>query len=283
MVDEVQTLLNNEGINFIPSGKDYLIRCLNPDHEDRHPSLRIDKLMGIGQCLSCGYKINIFKHFGIFTDYKSARIIKLKEKIARCVASSVGLQLPSKSLPFISDYRGISGKTYKDFNAFTHPNFGTRVVFPIRSSDRRIVAFNGRATDPADTPRYKIFPEGVELPLFPGTLNPLNGSLILVEGIFDVLNLYDKGLTNAVAILGVNALHNKKGLNRNKVNLLKLCGATKLYLMFDGDDAGRKAAKELQPLLEEDGFFVDTIELEDDTDPGNLTTEYINRVKKYIL
>ena len=60
----VDELLTAQGIEFRHSGKDYLIRCLSPDHEDRNPSLRIDKTTGIFNCLSCGYSGNLFNHFG---------------------------------------------------------------------------------------------------------------------------------------------------------------------------------------------------------------------------
>lgn len=282
-MNEVENLLNNEGIHFIPSGRDYLIRCLNPDHEDRNPSLRIDKLKGIGQCLSCGFKVNIFKHFGVHTDGKSARVELLKEKIQKCISESVGLKIPNKAIRFATSYRGISARTLKEFDAFTHPDFHGRLVFPMRASSGKIVAFNGRAMEPGVEPRYDIYPRGVALSMYPGTINPINGSIFIVEGIFDFLNVYDKGLTNTVALLGVTTLHNKKGLDKEKVAQFKLSGITKIFLMLDGDTAGRKAMEELKPLLEAADFYVEIINLEDDTDPGELSINdveiLLNKVK----
>ena len=48
MVTSVQELIADKGLQYKLSGKDVLIKCLNPDHADRDPSLRIDKLTGIG-------------------------------------------------------------------------------------------------------------------------------------------------------------------------------------------------------------------------------------------
>ena len=283
MVNEVENLLNNEGIQFIPSGRDFLIRCLNPDHEDRHPSLRIDKLQGMGKCLSCGFKINVFKHFGVHTDGKSARIALLKEKIQACISQSVGLQIPQKSIPYLTSYRGISIQTIREFDAFTHSEFPSRILFPMRTSSGKIVAFNGRALESGMEPKYEIYPRGVTLPMYPGKINPINGSIFLVEGIVDFLNVYDKGLTNTVAILGVTTLHNKHGLHKESVAQFKLSGVSKIYLMLDGDTAGRKAMEELKPLLEAADFYVEIIELEDDTDPGELDSSdvqmLLNKVK----
>ena len=40
-----------------------IIKCLNKEHTDNNPSLRIHKISGLGHCFACGYKLNIFKHF----------------------------------------------------------------------------------------------------------------------------------------------------------------------------------------------------------------------------
>ena len=277
-MSEVASILRDNNIAFTPSGNDYLVRCLNPDHEDKHPSLRIDKIRGIGQCLSCGYKINIFKHFNVFTDGKSARILSLKEKIHNCMAESIGLQLPMGGRPWTEDYRGRSAKTMKKFEAFTHPDFEDRIVFPMRSTSGKIVAFNARALSPGYDKKYKITPSGVTVPMYPGNSKPINGKIVLVEGITDFLNLYDKGLTNVIALLGVTTLHGKNGLNKDKLARLKLSGITKIYLMLDGDDAGRNAMNELQPLLEKENFIVEQIELEDDKDPGEASQWFVDQL-----
>ena len=60
----VEELLNEKEIYFVPKGKDFLVRCISPDHDDGNPSMRIDQITGIFQCFSCGFKGNIFYHFG---------------------------------------------------------------------------------------------------------------------------------------------------------------------------------------------------------------------------
>ena len=81
MSDPVLDLLNSKNIPFSISGRDYLIKCLNPDHNDSNPSFRVDRVSGIAHCFSCGYKTNIFKYFGIFTNQIPIKIAKLKEKL----------------------------------------------------------------------------------------------------------------------------------------------------------------------------------------------------------
>ena len=59
-----EILLNKQEVGYTPSGQDYLIRCLNPEHDDNNPSLRVDRVTGIMHCFSCGFSGNLFTHFG---------------------------------------------------------------------------------------------------------------------------------------------------------------------------------------------------------------------------
>ena len=43
----VEELLVEEGIAFKQSPADYVVRCLNPEHDDTNPSMRIDKITGV--------------------------------------------------------------------------------------------------------------------------------------------------------------------------------------------------------------------------------------------
>ena len=52
---KVVDILQERKLEFKVSGRDYLVRCLNPEHEDRNPSMRIDNITGIFNCFSCGY------------------------------------------------------------------------------------------------------------------------------------------------------------------------------------------------------------------------------------
>jgi DNA primase len=52
--------------------------------------------------------------------------------------------------------------------------------------------------------------------------------------------------------------------------------------MFDGDEAGQQAMDKLIPVLEEAEYTVEKITLEDGTDPGELSQEYVDSIKEYI-
>ena len=60
----VQDLLDKKDIQYTPKGQDFLVRCINPEHNDSNPSMRIDQVTGVFQCFSCEFKGNLFTHFG---------------------------------------------------------------------------------------------------------------------------------------------------------------------------------------------------------------------------
>lgn len=272
----IEELLSSNGIEYRNSGKDYLIRCLSPEHEDKNPSLRVDKTTGIFNCLSCGFSGNIFNHFGEKPNWLQIRRNKLKKIIDEKLADTSGHEIPANAIPFDQEWRGISAESFRKFEAFQHSNteFIGRVVFPIRGISGKIVAFCGRHQGQA-TPKYLFHPAGAKLPLFP-VVKPIHGRIILVEGIMDMINLHDKGLTNAVCAFGVNKV------TEEKVNILKIQGVSGIDVFFDADDAGQNAAKKL--LKELDKFEIDSynITIPNVKDPGELTALQVIKLKEQL-
>jgi DNA primase len=286
-MDHVADLLKEKGVYFTYSGQDLLIKCLNPDHNDSNPSERIDKVTGAFHCFSCGHKGNIFRHFGVLTGNQvHIKVAKLKEKIKNLQISTTGLEMPEFFHPYSHSFRGISSKTLKEFGAFYlsqddkyMKGFEDRIIFPIKDITDKIVMFLGRHTLSDGNPRYLNYPHGVSAPLYPVKQIPHTRSIVLVEGIFDLLNCYDKGLHNAVCTFGINTLQKDTHI---KLLQYKIQGITKIYVMFDGDGPGREAAKKLKPLIEQEEFEVEIIPLEDGTDPGGMSEEYIHSIKEYV-
>ena len=77
----VEEILRSKDIAYIPKGKDFVVRCLHPDHDDRNPSMRIDQVTGIFNCFSCGFKGNLFTHFGQKANKMEIKRQLLKKKI----------------------------------------------------------------------------------------------------------------------------------------------------------------------------------------------------------
>ena len=273
----VTEILDKHNIPFTVKGQDYVVSCLNPEHEDNNPSMHIDQQEGAFHCFSCGFKGNVFKFFNVDKNWQDVRVSKLRNKIAGIKAASVGLTLPPGAVPYNRHFRDIDKRTLSRYGAFTQDkDFNGRIVFPLPDITGKIRAFIGRYTDSNAHPKYMIKPSGAELPLFPAIISPINGSIILVEGIFDALNLIDKGLKNAVAVLGAN------NLQLEVLKALKLQGVHTIYTMFDEDEAGRKAGLTVQRLLEEDFIISDDtrLELPDGLDPGDLSATDIKHIKE---
>lgn len=244
----VEDLLRSKDIYYMPKGGDFLISCLNPEHPDRNPSMRVDQVTGIFNCFACEYKGNLFKHFGEKVDQLQLRRQLIIKKIREKRAESVGLSFPSNYMPYLGNWRNIRPETYKKFEAFQHPgkDFISRIVFPVRDRTGNIRAFIGRHTD-VGTPKYLNSPAGAKMPLFP-TVQPINGAVILVEGIFDMLNLHDKGLTNAMCCFGV------KNVDEEKLAMLSIQGVDQIDIFLDNDEAGQTASTRIQDLCEKMGM-----------------------------
>ena len=282
MSDPVLELIQKQGLEYKVSGRDYLIHCLNPEHPDSNPSFRIDKVSGAAHCFSCGFKTNIFKYYGVFTNPIPLKIAKLKEKLDELKSMSTGLELPKGATPYTRSYRGISAQTLKRFEAFYTTQvekLEDRICFPIKDITGKTQVYVARHTLSSGNPRYINYPRGVTMPLFPPQAPAGHRSLVLVEGIFDMLNLYDKGLTSVTCCFGTNTL---QANTKDKLLAYKAQGITHIFILFDGDEAGEKAAHTLKPLIEDCGFVVEIINLPDGVDPGELGVEDVISIAEYV-
>jgi DNA primase len=280
-----QDILTKRKIDFSLKGRDLLVRCLNPEHEDKHPSMRIDKVTGVFQCWSCGFKGNLFNHFGHKANFLEIRRQKVKDRIAEKLSENVGLEIPINAIPFTQEWRGISEETYKHFEAFQHndPTFVGRVVIPIRAPSNKIVAFSGRHMTEGSQPKYLVYPLRAKLPLFPHDIEIIDGRIILVEGLFDMLNLWDKGLKNVVCAFGTRTLLGKESKGPDRLKLLRMKGVYGIDVLFDSDEAGQKAAADVKELCENKlEFDVRNNTLKGHKDPGELTAHEVMRLKELL-
>lgn len=268
----VEDLLKQKDIEYIPRGGDFVVKCLNPDHADNNPSMRIDQITGIFQCFSCAFRGNLFTHYGERPNHLQMKREFLKKKIRLKRGESVGLSFPKDTMPYTGTWRDISSTTYKKFQAFesAEDDFIGRINFPIFDRSGRIVAFNGRHTT-GGTPKYKVSPREARLPLFP-VVQPIQGSVILVEGIYDMINLHDKGLTNAICCFGT------KNINESKLRMLSIQGVQSVDIFFDGDTAGQDAAEHVKELCDTAELMHRNIAMKN-TDPGALTSTQVQKLK----
>jgi len=272
-----EDLLREKKIDYRISGRDAVISCLNPEHDDSNPSMRVDKVTGIFNCFSCGYKGNLFTYFGAPASPLEVRMHRIKEKVNKVKSETVGIQLPKDRVPWKGGgIRNISEETLAIWGAFTWnvPQFENRIIFPIRDIRGKTVALIGRSLDDFNMNKYFIYPNGAEMPFCPAKIKPIQNRVILVEGIFDALNLWDKGLKNTVCCFGTQQV------NWVKLSLLKLQGVSGVDIMFDGDEAGVKAGEMAKGLAEQLELSARVVKLRDNIDPGNLTKPEIERLKE---
>ena len=145
-----EELLQSKGIQYRLSGKDAVISCLNPEHDDTNPSMRVDRITGIFHCFSCGYKGNLFTYFGAPSSPTEVRIHRIKEKIQKVNSETGGIQLPKDRLKWKGGgFRNISEETLDIWDAFTWnvPQFENRIIFPIRDITGKTVSLIGRSLD----------------------------------------------------------------------------------------------------------------------------------------
>ncbi len=119
--------------------------------------------------------------------------------------------------------------------------FYGRVMFPIRDLTGRVIAFGGRvvgAGEPKylntnDTPIFKKSQNLYAIERAKGAIVS-DGGAVVCEGYTDVIALHRAGITSAVATLGTALT----------VQHTKLLGrfATRIVYLFDGDEAGMRAA-----------------------------------------
>jgi DNA primase len=122
-----------------------------------------------------------------------------------------------------------------------YDRFRDRLMFPIRDSRGRVIAFGGRILDQGEpkylnSPETPLFHKGSELyGLYEA--RQAHGDfkrLMIVEGYMDVVRLHQAGITYAVATLGTATTQE----HLNKIFRL----TSEVVFCFDGDRAGRQAA-----------------------------------------
>jgi DNA primase len=134
-----------------------------------------------------------------------------------------------------------AGLLVKKESGGVYDRFRNRIMFPIRDTRGRVIAFGGRtlADDPAkylNSPETPLFHKGRNLyGLYEARqAGSALAQVVVVEGYMDAVMLAQSGITEVVATLGT-------ATTREHLNLL-FKSTSKIVFCFDGDRAGRAAA-----------------------------------------
>jgi len=151
--------------------------------------------------------------------------------------------------------------------------FRSRIMFPIYHQSGKAIAFGGRIFNSDDPAKYLNSPE---TPLYRKSevfygLHKTRDSIrkfstaILVEGYTDFLQLVQLGIPNVVALSGT-------ALGINHANQIRKF-ASKVYLAYDGDDAGVNATLRAGYVLFQAGVEPLVIPMPNDKDPDDWVRE----------
>ncbi len=124
-----------------------------------------------------------------------------------------------------------------------YDSFRNRVMFPIQDQIGRVIGFGGRRINDADEPKYinssesAIFDKSSTLYGLHQAAQEIRKTRIAIvtEGYMDTIACHQHGVKNAVATLGTAMTAG------NARVLRRLCDT--VVLLFDGDEAGQKAAE----------------------------------------
>lgn len=155
-----------------------------------------------------------------------------------------------------------------------YDRFRHRLIIPIKDSNGKVLGLGGRALKQSENAKYINSPESLlyhkSQVLF--GLNLAKKSIsqekcfYIVEGYMDVIQLWQHGVQNCVAVSGT-------ALTPQQIKLISRY-AKQAKLLFDGDNAGRNATLKSLPLLLEASVQTTMLSLPPEHDPDSYVKEY---------
>lgn len=150
-----------------------------------------------------------------------------------------------------------------------YDRFRDRVMFPVISDRGEVIGFGGRSIGDGNPPKYMNSPDSI-LYRKGETLYGLwvakraiteRDSVILVEGYFDLITLNRFDIFNVVATCGT-------ALTPSHLRLIKRW-TNNVILVFDSDDAGKKATTRSLEIMLPEGLYAKVITLPGGDDPDS--------------
>lgn len=170
--------------------------------------------------------------------------------------------------------RGITPETAKAFGVGYFAGRSSvikdpyRIAIPVHNAKGELVAYVGRSVEEIALPKYH-FPPGFHKSFELFNLHRVeDDTVIVVEGFFSVLSLYQCGILNVVALMG-------RTLSDAQEELLKRF--ERIVLMLDGDVPGQEAAKELLQRLARNRW-VNAVALPAGSQPDSLSPDELHQL-----
>ncbi len=214
-------------------------------------------------------------------DAKGAREYAFGRGLKRETISAFGIGYARESWSDLVDYLKENGFRNEDIveaglaakneKGHIYDKFRNRLMFPIIDVRGNVIAFSGRALDdsPAkymNSPETPVFHKGSNIfALNIAKQYAASDGIILVEGNMDAVSLHTFGFPNAVAGLGT-------ALTDQQAQLIKRY-SPQVYVCYDNDEAGAKAADKAIETLSAAGIKLKVLSYKDAKDPD----EYLKK------
>lgn len=302
-IDIVQLLIDYN-VYIDPKGKNCSSGWINiqcPFCDDNSNHLGINLKNGNVNCWKCGHK-SLYNLIYIIT---GKNISKIYQKYISKNSLNIGIESIKKQTKYnhiadiekslrIVNYPANTSKIQaehmaylksRNFNPFKLEklyrikgtgnigNYKNRIIFPIFLNNK-LISYQGRdITGSKSNIKYKACSKKLEVEHHKNTLynidNVKRNEIIVVEGVLDAIRLGD----NTVATFGVEYTQSQ---------LLMLSKYKKVNILYDTDEAGKKASEKLANGLSNLKVNVDIFRL-DEEDPGSLSEKDAMLIKKDIF
>lgn len=281
---DILKILDDQGIEYRKTNNvhEIKLKCISPDHDDNSPSMSYNLAKNIFNCWSCGYSGNTRKFLrtiGIETTVPIAttqtyRKELLLNKIRKNKHKS-NLSLPKDLIPVEGSVKNIKAETMVEFKAFWTESYNLQkyICIPIYQYNKLKFLECRDSIPNSRRPKYNRYPtmsSSGEV-LFPIDKLEFKSHIILVEGLYDLLNLWQHGYTSTLCNFGV------ANLTKTKIQLLKNINCTEVTIMFDGDKAGMSGAFKIKNTLENNFIKANIAKVPYGKDPGDLTLQEISK------
>lgn len=287
---DIIEILEQHGVEYRKSNNpsEILIRCTSGLHDDNTPSMQYNIDKNIFHCWSCDFKggsRKFLSSLGIKTkvDIESKQPYKIQKLVDKLkeIQENRNLEIPDDAVAAKGSMSGINSTVIAGFDAFFTQRYDLEdyLCFPIYQYGQLRFIEGKIKYKNSPKAKYKRQPYGASTKdvLFPLDNIKDRSHLVLVEGLFDMLNMWQLGYTNVVCIFGVT------NFGKKKVDLLDSINCVEVTIMFDGDLAGRSASDKARDLLEARNIKTNIVYLPDGKDPGNLTKEEADKYLYHIL
>ncbi len=265
-----------EHISFMEAVKKLAQRAgiILPEYENtKKVTTKRDLLLHVYKSAKDYFVSNLFNHGTQVLDYLKSR--KFSPETAKQLELGYALNSEKGLLNHLMK-EGINVALLKESGLFANYQgnmtdlYRDRLMFPIHNSIGEVIAYGGRIMNKnseagkyINSPGTELYTKGKELyGLFKTKYEISKAKYALVcEGYFDFLRLYESGFTNSVASLGT-------ALTEDQIYLLARYCET-IYMIYDGDAAGQKAAVRGALLALSMGISAKIVHLPPEHDPDS--------------